>query len=118
MKKYRCLWYVSTTNHNILYLVHIQGISLLNSGTCLWKAQNSLARRELGAPVLPRFLCTPAFGSTLGLLYKPGPHHERMQGPNLVHHARSPVQIVRIPDRSTRKCPAAGKARGARRQED
>jgi hypothetical protein len=48
MKKYRSLWYMSTTNHNILYLADMQGISLLNTGNRLWKAQNSLARRGLG----------------------------------------------------------------------
>jgi hypothetical protein len=41
MKKYRCLWYMSTRNHNILYSEHIQGICLLNIGNSLWKAQNS-----------------------------------------------------------------------------
>jgi RimJ/RimL family protein N-acetyltransferase len=40
MKKYRCLWCMSTTNHNILYFVHIPRIYFPNKGNCLWKAQN------------------------------------------------------------------------------
>ena len=43
MKKYRCLWYVSTRNHNILYFVYIPRICLLNTATCLWKAHKTLA---------------------------------------------------------------------------
>ena len=45
MKKYRCPWYMSTTNHNILYFGHISGINFPNKGDSLWKAPNSLARR-------------------------------------------------------------------------
>jgi hypothetical protein len=48
MKKYRSLWCMSTTNHKILYLPHIPGILLLNSGICLWKAGNPLAARAFG----------------------------------------------------------------------
>jgi hypothetical protein len=47
MKKYRSLWCMSTTNHNILYFAVIPGTSLLNTGICLWKAQNSLVWRGL-----------------------------------------------------------------------
>jgi hypothetical protein len=47
MKKYRSLWYMSTTNHNILYFPVIPCTLFLNTGICLWKAQNSLARRGL-----------------------------------------------------------------------
>jgi hypothetical protein len=42
MKKYRCPWYVSTRNHNILYFVCIRRTSLLNKGTYLWKAPKAL----------------------------------------------------------------------------
>jgi hypothetical protein len=38
---------MSTTNHNILYFVVISGTILLNTGICLWKAQNSLVWRGL-----------------------------------------------------------------------
>jgi hypothetical protein len=47
MKKYRSLWCMSTTNHNILYLADIPRTQLLNTAICLWKAQNSLAQRGL-----------------------------------------------------------------------
>ena len=53
MKKYRCLWYVSTLNHNILYFVRIPGTFSLNKGVCLWKAQNTLLRAGSGAARLP-----------------------------------------------------------------
>jgi hypothetical protein len=43
LKKYRCLWWMSTTNHNILYFLNISGIHFLNKGKCLCKAQNALA---------------------------------------------------------------------------
>jgi hypothetical protein len=36
---------MSTTNHNILYFVRIPGISLLNTGIHLWKAQNTRTQR-------------------------------------------------------------------------
>jgi hypothetical protein len=47
MKKYRSLWCMSTTNHNILYFPAIPGTFLLNTGISLWKAQFTLARRGL-----------------------------------------------------------------------
>ena len=47
MKKYRCLWYKSTTNHNILYFVAVSGIWFQNANKRLWKAQNGLAQRGL-----------------------------------------------------------------------
>jgi hypothetical protein len=49
MKKYRCPWWMSTTNHNILYFVHISNINFPNKGHCLWKAPESLARRGVQA---------------------------------------------------------------------
>jgi len=42
MKKYRCPWYMSTKNHNILYFVRIWSIRSLNTAIRLWKAPNSL----------------------------------------------------------------------------
>ena len=45
MKKYRCLWCVSTTNHNILYLIIISRTSRLNPANCLWKVANCLVWR-------------------------------------------------------------------------
>jgi hypothetical protein len=52
MKKYRCPWYVSTTNHNILYFVGISRTCSLNTAVCLWKAANGLAWREVARSVL------------------------------------------------------------------
>jgi hypothetical protein len=59
MKKYRSLWYKSTANHNILYFVRIPGISFRNTGNCLWKAQNTLARRAVAPSNLLQILCNP-----------------------------------------------------------
>jgi hypothetical protein len=60
MKKYRSLWYVSTRNHNILYFVCVPRTRLLNTATCLWKAQKSLAGRGLSSPkVRPLFDASP-----------------------------------------------------------
>jgi hypothetical protein len=42
MKKYRCPWYVSTTNHNILYFVSVSRTCSLNTAICLWKVANGL----------------------------------------------------------------------------
>jgi hypothetical protein len=57
MKTYRCLWWLSTTNHNILYFVGLPRIPLLNTGICLWKAQNTLSQRRFRCPNFrrPRF---------------------------------------------------------------
>jgi hypothetical protein len=57
MKKYRSLWCMSTTNHNILYLAHIPRTQLLNTAICLWKAQNSLALRGLCGFILLQTGC-------------------------------------------------------------
>jgi hypothetical protein len=47
MKKYRSLWCVSTTNHNILYFVGILGICPLNPAIYLWKLTKGLVWRGL-----------------------------------------------------------------------
>ena len=52
MKKYRCLWYVSTTNHNILYFVGVSRTCSLNTATCLWKVANGLVWRGVARFVL------------------------------------------------------------------
>jgi len=59
MKKYRSLWYKSTTNHNILYFGNIHRISSLNTRNCLWKAQNTLAQRGFSLPPMRRARCQP-----------------------------------------------------------
>ena|ERR1035437_3111183 len=45
MRKYLCLWCMSTKNHNILCFVYVPRIKLLNKGICLWKAPKALAGR-------------------------------------------------------------------------
>jgi len=57
MKKYRCLWCMSTTNHNRLYFLCVPCILLLNTGNWLWKAPKALARRGLGDPIPLRIGC-------------------------------------------------------------
>ena len=52
MKKYRCPWYVSTTNHNILYFVGISRTCSLNTAICLWKVANGLVWRGVARFVL------------------------------------------------------------------
>jgi hypothetical protein len=53
MKKYRCPWYVSTQNHNILYFVHISGTSSLNTAIWLWKARLTVVRSGVARLQLP-----------------------------------------------------------------
>jgi hypothetical protein len=45
MKKYLCLWCMSTKNHNILCFVYVPVIKFANKGICLWKASKALAGR-------------------------------------------------------------------------
>ena len=52
MKKYRCPWYVSTTNHNILYFVGNSRTCSLNTAICLWKVANGLVWRGVARFVL------------------------------------------------------------------
>jgi hypothetical protein len=52
MKKYRCPWYVSTTNHNILCFVGISRTCSLNTAICLWKVANGLVWRGVARFVL------------------------------------------------------------------
>jgi hypothetical protein len=60
MKKYRCLLYKSTTNHNILYFLCIPGIPFLNTAICLWKAQNTQAKCGFRFPKLLQNQCRRA----------------------------------------------------------
>jgi hypothetical protein len=68
MKKYRSLWCMSTTNHNILYFLNIRGIRLVNNGNRLWKAQKAQAWRGVGLPILPHMLCNRGFAGVSGLI--------------------------------------------------
>ncbi len=56
MKKYRCLWWMSTPGHNILYFFVICRILLLNAGICLWKAPNSPSQRGFPGCFPPEFV--------------------------------------------------------------
>lgn len=54
MKRYRCLWYKSTANHNILYLIHIMGISIevwpencCKTSAFLWKSRSEIQNHPL-----------------------------------------------------------------------
>jgi len=100
MKKYRSLWCMSTTNHNILYFAVIPGTSLLNTAICLWKAQNSLAWRGDHAdfasrPVQIRPVChaLPNLKRS-GLIPKPSPRGDSPQDAKQVQFARAAVGVV------------------------
>jgi hypothetical protein len=56
MKKYRSLWCMSTTNHNILYFACIRRTSMLNTAICLWKAQNGRNERGFRQSKMPQNL--------------------------------------------------------------
>jgi len=100
MKKYRCLWCVSTTNHNILYFLIIFSIRLFNTGIRLWKAQKSLARCGLLRVCLtPKIRATPCWRAGFAPLHKPSPGGGREQGLETVQNG---VQLCERwgPDRS------------------
>ena len=59
MKKYRCLWCLSTKNHNILYFVYIAASTFQTKGICLWKARKRLAGRGFRLRNLPKIRCKP-----------------------------------------------------------
>jgi hypothetical protein len=42
LKKYRCLWCMSTRNHYILYFLHLPSLDFPNKGKSLCKAQKAL----------------------------------------------------------------------------
>jgi hypothetical protein len=72
MKKYRCLWCMSTRNHNILYFVCVPRIHLLNTATRLWKAQKPLVQRGLQPPkTCTKFDATPALPASGALAHQP-----------------------------------------------
>ncbi len=81
MKKYRCPWYVSTQNHNILYFVHIWRICSLNTALCLWKALRSLVRCGVA-----RFKCRES-RAIVACKTKASPLLDRKQGARSVQFA-------------------------------
>ncbi len=110
MKKYRSLWCMSTTNHNILYSAFIFGTRFLNTGICLWKPQNSLARRGLGlfdfAPI-PVHPPVPLGGSHP--FHKASPDRRPEQGAETVQLRAWPVRIVdNLARQSLRDRPSKG----------
>src|ERR1035437_5624566 len=93
MKKYRCLWYKSTTNHNILYFVHIPGISFLNKGKCLWKAQTPLAGRGVMRAALTRIGATGGWRLFAAPMHKPSLRQGRGQGAETVQFGGKSVEM-------------------------
>jgi hypothetical protein len=95
MKKYRSLWCMSTTNHNILYLACIPRTCLLNTAICLWKAQDSRSQCGLCGLVLLQTGCTRGAGRPCsGPMQKPSPRHTGKQGSKTVQSGRIPVRTV------------------------
>ena len=98
MKKYRCPWYVSTTNHNILYFVGISRTCSLNTAICLWKVANGPVWRGVARSVLrwnrgkPDRKPGPAPIPVPPSKRSPSPSPS--QGPELVQNSPSPVRIV------------------------
>jgi hypothetical protein len=104
MKKYRSLWYMSTTNHNILYFAVNPCTSLLNTGICLWKAQNNLVWRgflshfasklvQIGQPPGPS-RSRPGISDRPVLIPKPSPRREPLQDAKQVHFTAETVGVV------------------------
>jgi len=98
MKKYRCPWYVSTTNHNILYFVGISRTCSLNTAICLWKVANGPVWRGVARSVLRWNRGKP--DRKPGPAPIPVPPSKRSpspalsQGAELVQNGASPVRIV------------------------
>ena len=92
MKKYRCLWYKSTTNHYILYFVCVPRIRLLNSGNCLWKAQNTVAQRGLHPPILPSIRCHARVAGAYRCTNKASPRRGRVQDAEMVQIGTKDVE--------------------------
>ena len=113
MKKYRYLWNKSTTNHNILYFVHIPGSSFINKGKCLLKSANSRAGCGIESRPLPQLRCTPRISlPPAAPSLKPSPPSGRLQGAETVHLGRSTVEMWRCRDRSIGKIQWRSKMRG------
>jgi hypothetical protein len=68
MKKYRSLWCVSTTNHNILYFFCNHCINLVNTANRLWKAWMRQELRGVGRSKMPEFHAIASPRPTLALL--------------------------------------------------
>jgi|HubBroStandDraft_2_1064218.scaffolds.fasta_scaffold2506769_1 hypothetical protein len=102
MKKYRSLWYKSTTNHNILYFSNISSIQPLNTGILLWKVGNSLVQRGFRGQFLTQILCirgperrlTLASPAVSGFNLKPSPPGAPTQDAKPVQFALIPVRVV------------------------
>jgi hypothetical protein len=82
MKKYRCLWCMSTTNHYILYFVNISRTCPLNTVIYLWKACNSLAGSGFARPESAK--CTARIGfqpasSSISSLFPADARHKRQK---------------------------------------
>jgi len=80
MKKYRSLWGMSTTNHNILYFLCIPRISFANTGNRLWKARKPQKRRGPTAFNFAQNTVHRRLAAVSGLIQKPSPRHGQAQG--------------------------------------
>lgn len=92
---------MSTRNHNILYFVCIRGISLPNSGKCLWKAQNTLAGRGFARLLLPKVLCRMGLRAAFppnSTLFLAGVAHKAQKPPPLCELWR--LGAERLPEES------------------
>jgi hypothetical protein len=101
MKKYRSLWYMSTTNHNILYFHCDHGIRFINNGNRLWKAWMRQEQSGVGRPILPEMLCGLRSEPIYALIQKPIPQSRRGQGAEMVQLGRPPVRVVDKRDQSS-----------------
>ncbi len=96
MKKYRCLWCLSTKNHNILYFVHIRGIYFPNKGKCLWKARSPLRGAGFRGQLCPKSGATAKIRGGIPLKSKPSPRRERGQEAEMVQIQRQICADVEI----------------------
>jgi len=93
MKKYRCLWCKSTTNHYILYFVHTFVIHFINKGNSLWKARNRLVRRRFRERLCLQTRATSALGLPADPFPKPSPRRARVQGAETVQSSRKRCEL-------------------------
>jgi hypothetical protein len=96
MKKYRSLWCMSTTNHNILYFVRVSSTTAINTAIWLWKAQNRHERRGFGTSMLPQNLMQPPAREDPSSPLKPSPGASRPQGAEVVQIGRNSVEMWRF----------------------
>ena len=97
MKKYRCLWGMSTANHNILYSLVICGTSSLNTADLPVESSNGLAECGVSSGVMPQKRCRRGFRALGFLKNKRIPAEGAGQGSETVEIG---VFVVRNPANS------------------